>query len=64
MRMATQKFKTSALSWAGLLLTGCFVTLAQAQQSLTQVNLHFGHAVYMGLRPLCAVALAGQSMRL
>ena len=35
MRMATQKLKTSALSWAGLLLTGCVVTLAQAQQSIT-----------------------------
>ena len=35
MRMATQKFKTSALSWAGLLLAGCVVTLAQAQQSIT-----------------------------
>jgi multiple sugar transport system substrate-binding protein len=35
MRMATQKLKTAALSWAGLLLTGCVVTLAQAQQSIT-----------------------------
>ena len=35
MRLATQKFKTSALSWAGLLLAGCVVTLAQAQQSIT-----------------------------
>ncbi|MCX7226273.1 MAG: extracellular solute-binding protein, partial [Burkholderiales bacterium] len=35
MRMATQKLKTSALSWAGLLLAGCVVTLAQAQQSIT-----------------------------
>ena len=35
MRNATQKLKTAALSWAGLLLTGCFVTLAQAQQSIT-----------------------------
>ena len=35
MRMATQKLKTAALSWAGLLLAGCVVTLAQAQQSIT-----------------------------
>jgi multiple sugar transport system substrate-binding protein len=35
MRMATQKLKTAAQSWAGLLLAGCVVTLAQAQQSIT-----------------------------
>ena len=35
MRMTTQKLKTAAQSWAGLLLAGCVVTLAQAQQSIT-----------------------------
>ena len=35
MRMTTQKLKTAAQSWAGLVLAGCVVTLAQAQQSIT-----------------------------
>ena len=35
MRLATQKLKTAAQRWAGLLLAGCVVTLAQAQQSIT-----------------------------
>jgi multiple sugar transport system substrate-binding protein len=35
MRLATQKLKTAAQRWAGLLLAGGCITLAQAQQSIT-----------------------------
>ena len=57
MRLATQKLKTAAQSWAGLLLAGCVVTLAQAQQSITV-------AAYPAVDEIAKAAVAQWEVRL